>query len=268
MLQLGPSYDEVYNGFRWQLPERFNIGTAACDRHADGGGRLALVSEASDGTVERFTFDDFRRLSNKCANALSALGIRPGDRVGVLLTQRPETAIAHLAIYKLGAVALPLFTQFGPDALEHRIADSGATALIIDGENLPKLPADLPELATILVVDGDSAGNPLFWPTLEGASDEFSPLATGIDDPALVIYTSGTTGRQRALYTPRECCSATSREYSCRTSSSLRRAIVTGPRPIGRGSAGSSMCCCRAFISASRCSRIAHASSIPRKRSP
>jgi acetyl-CoA synthetase len=204
VLQLGRSYDEVYNGFRWQLPERFNIGTAACDRHADGSGRLALVYEASDGTVERFTFDDFRRLSNKCANTLSALGIRPGDRVGVLLPQRPETAIAHLAIYKLGAVALPLFTQFGPDALKHRLADSGATALITDGENLPKLPADLPELATILVVDGDSAGNPLFWPTLEGASDEFSPLATGIDDPALVIYTSGTTGRPKgALHATR-----------------------------------------------------------------
>src|SRR5215471_21233759 len=106
VLQFGPSYDEVYDSFRWELPEHFNIGTAACDRHADGSGRLALVYEASDGTVERFTFDDFRRLSNKCANALSALGIRPGDRVGALLPQRPETAIAHLATYKLGAVAL------------------------------------------------------------------------------------------------------------------------------------------------------------------
>jgi len=194
----------VYDSFRWEPPERFNIGTAACDRHADGGGRLALIYEAPDGSIVRFTFDDLKRLSNKCANALSALGIRAGDRVGVLLPQRPETAIAHLAIYKLGAVALPLFTQFGPDALEHRLTDSGATALITDGENLPKLSADLPELATILVTDGDSAGNPLFWSTLERGSDEFSPLATGIDDAALVIYTSGTTGRPKgALHAAR-----------------------------------------------------------------
>src|SRR5213079_2026730 len=102
--------------------------------------------------------DDLKRLSNRCANALAALGIGRGDRVGVLLPQRPETAIAHLAIYKLGAVAVPLFVQFGPDALEHRLADSGAKALITDGENLGKIPRDLPELATILVVDGDSGG--------------------------------------------------------------------------------------------------------------
>ena len=85
-----------------------------------------------------------------------------GDRVGVLLPQRPETAIAHLAIYKLGAVAVPLFVQFGPDAIEHRLADSGAKALITDGENLSKIPPGLPDLATILIVEGDSGGHPLF----------------------------------------------------------------------------------------------------------
>ena len=197
MIQRGENYEEVYAGFRWELPERFNIGVAACDRHADGSGRLALVYEAPDGSVERFSYDDLERLSNRCANALAALGVDPGDRVGVLLPQRPETAIAHLAIYKLGAVALPLFTQFGPDALEHRLGDSAARALITDGENLAKVPNGLAELATILVVDGDSRRNPLFWASLEHAADEFSPLNTGIDDPALVIYTSGTTGKPK-----------------------------------------------------------------------
>ncbi|HYZ43143.1 MAG TPA: AMP-binding protein, partial [Stellaceae bacterium] len=204
MLQRGDSYDEVYGSFRWELPQRFNIGVAACDRHADGTGRLALIYETPDGTVERFTFDDLKCLSNKCANALAALGVGIGDRVGVLLPQRPETAIAHLAIYKLGAVALPLFTQFGPDALVHRLGDSGARALITDGENLRKVPADLPALEAILVTDGDSSGNPYFWPTLERASDEFSAAATGIDDPALLIYTSGTTGKPKgALHASR-----------------------------------------------------------------
>ena len=160
-------------------------------------GRLALIYEAPDGTVERFTFDDLKRLSNRCANALAGLGIGRGDRVGILLPQRPETAIAHLAIYKLGAVAVPLFVQFGPDALEHRLADSGARALITDGENLAKVPAGLPDLATILVVDGDSGGHPLFWPTLERARDDFAPADTGRDDPALIIYTSGTTGKPK-----------------------------------------------------------------------
>ena len=146
MLHRGNSYDEVYRSFRWALPERFNIGVAACDRHATGEGRLALVYEAPDGSVERFSFDDLKRLSSRCANALGGLGVRPGDRVGVLLPQRPETAIAHLAIYKLGAVAVPLFVQFGPDAIEHRLTDSGARALITDGDNLAKVPRSLPEL--------------------------------------------------------------------------------------------------------------------------
>src|SRR5437016_12153720 len=152
MLQRGDSYDEVYRSFRWELPERFNIGVAACDRHADGSGRLALIYEAPDGRVERFTFDDLKRLSNRCANALAGFGVKAGDRVGVLLPQRPETAIAHLAIYKRGAIAVPLFVQFGPEALEHRLADSGAKALITDGENLPKVRPGLSDLATILVV--------------------------------------------------------------------------------------------------------------------
>jgi acetyl-CoA synthetase len=197
VIQRGESYEEVYRGFRWELPERLNIGVAACDRHADGSGRLALVYEAPDGKVERFSYDALKRLSNRCANALAAMGVGPGDRVGVLLPQCPETAIAHLAIYKLGAVALPLFTQFGPDALEHRLGDSGARALITDGENLAKVPKDLADLATILVVEGDPRCNPLFWPSLERAADEFSPVDTGIDDPALVIYTSGTTGKPK-----------------------------------------------------------------------
>ncbi|MGC2411733.1 MAG: acyl-CoA synthetase [Stellaceae bacterium] len=197
MLKRGSSYDEVYGGFRWEVPERFNIGVAACDRHATGAGRTALIYEAPDGTVERFSFDDLKLLSNRCANALSGLGIRRGDRIGVLLPQRPETAIAHLAIYKLGAVAVPLFVQFGPDALLHRLADSGARALITDGDNLPKVPSGLSEPATILVVDGDSGGNRLFWPTLERARDAFTPADTAKDDPALIIYTSGTTGRPK-----------------------------------------------------------------------
>jgi len=73
MLRSGSSYEEVYRGFRWELPERFNIGAAACDRHADGSGRLALIYEAPDGQVERISFDDLKRLSNRCANALAGL---------------------------------------------------------------------------------------------------------------------------------------------------------------------------------------------------
>ena len=96
-----------------------------------------------------------------------------------------------------GAIAVPLFVQFGPDALEHRLADSGAKALITDGENFAKIPPGLPDLATILIAEGDSGGHPMFWPTLKRASDEFRPLDTAAEDPALIIYTSGTTGKPK-----------------------------------------------------------------------
>src|SRR5579862_9833751 len=107
MLERGADYDEVYRNFAWQVPARFNIGVAACDRHARGDGRLALLYEPPDGSVAHYTFDRLKALSNRCANVLAALGVGRGDWVGVLLPQLPETAIAHLAIYKLGAVALP-----------------------------------------------------------------------------------------------------------------------------------------------------------------
>jgi acetyl-CoA synthetase len=204
MLARGASYDAVYRGFAWDLPRRFNIGVGACDRHATGDGRLALICEAPDGGVTRYSFDALKALSNRCANALRAMGVGRGDRVGVLLPQLPETAIAHIAIYKLGAIALPLFTQFGTDALDHRLRDSGAKALVTDGDNLAKLPAELAELRAVLVTDGDPQGHPLFWPSLDRASDDFAPVDTGSDDPALIIYTSGTTGKPKgALHAQR-----------------------------------------------------------------
>src|SRR5579883_762672 len=199
MLRRGAGYDETYRGFRWQLPRHFNIGAAVCDRHADGSGRLALLYEAPDGALARYSFDALKQLSNRCANALAGLGLRRGDRIGVLLPQRPETAIAHIAIAKLGAVALPLFTQFGPEALEHRLRDSGAAALITDCESLAKLPPGLDELRAILVVDGDAGGHLRFWDCLDRAADAFTPTDSGSEDPAFVIYTSGTTGRPKGV---------------------------------------------------------------------
>ncbi len=197
MLTRYGSYDETVARFVWQVPERFNIGVACCDRHADGTNRPALVYEDEAG-VATVSFDALKRQSNRLANLLVAQGVRPGDRVGILLPQRPETAIAHLAIYKLGAIALPLFTQFGPDALEHRLQHSGASLLITDGENLPKIDAirdALPELRRLLVIGGH--GHPDLDAEMAKASDAFSPRETDAEDPALIIYTSGTTGKPK-----------------------------------------------------------------------
>jgi len=139
-----------------------------------------------------------RRLSNRFANALSAAHIGRGDRFGILLPQRPETAVAHIAIYKLGAIAVPLFTLFGTDALSFRLKNSEAVGIITDPDNLPKIleiRENLPELRTIIVTGQKPISDvPAFDDLIAKASSTFSPVPTNAEDPALIIYTSGTTG--------------------------------------------------------------------------
>jgi acetyl-CoA synthetase len=127
-----------------------------------------------------------------------AHGIGKGDRIGILLPQCPETLISHIASYKLGGIALPLLTLFGSLAIEYRLDNAGARAVITDRPNLPKIleiRERLPELELILVVDSDGQPGIIdFWGCLQKASSQFNPALTRADDPALIIYTSGTTG--------------------------------------------------------------------------
>ena len=198
MLQKRSTYNEVYEGFRWNIPEFYNIGVDVCDKWADERYRLALIYEDEGGRTEKFTFWDIKNLSNRLANALRANGVASGDRIGILLPQCPETAIAHIAVYKLGAIAIPLFTLFGPDALEYRLMNSGAKAVVTDGTNIEKLLQirdRLPELKIIFVTRGKpGTGVVDFWTALEKGSSHFEAVMTKADDPALIIYTSGTTG--------------------------------------------------------------------------
>ncbi len=198
MLEPATNYDEARANFRWRIPGRYNIGVDACDRHAAARpDALALIYEEENGTTRRFSFGDIRAQSNRLANVLTAQGLQRGDRVGVLLQQSPETAIAHIASFKAGLISIPLFVLFGDEALEYRLGNAGARALVTDTDNLPKILAireRLPELTTILVVGGGPAPCLDFARTLERASPEFTPVDTAADDPALIIFTSGTTG--------------------------------------------------------------------------
>lgn len=198
MLIPGKDYDEVSRSFQWQIPERYNIGVDICDKWADDRHKVALIYEDSAGRVGTYTFLDLKRLSNRLANGLVAHGVERGNRVGILLGQSPETAIAHIALYKIGAIAIPLFTLFGVDALEYRLSNSGAAAVVTDATNLPKILEirhSLPELKCVIVTEsGAPEGVVRFGHLVEQGSDDFTPVATSPDDPALIIYTSGTTG--------------------------------------------------------------------------
>jgi len=198
MLKAGKTYDEVYNAFHWDIPEFYNIGVDICDKWAHQRYRLALIYQDEKGHVQQYTFWELRRLSNRFANGLQEKGIKRGDRVGILLPQSPETAISHIAIYKIGGIAIPLFTLFGTDALEYRLSNSEAKGIITDDANLHKILEiweKLPHLKVVIVTGGEKQERVLdFWDLIEKGSKEFNPIKTRADDPALIIYTSGTTG--------------------------------------------------------------------------
>ena len=181
------SWEATRAAFRWRLPARYNIAEHVCERHVASKRPALICPDAAGGNPREWTFGELSRLSNRLANALAAGGVGRGDRVAVLAGQSVVTGLAHLAIYKLGAVALPLFALFGADAIEHRLSDSGAKALITDAEGRAKTAGlDLPALSAVIAED--------FWDLLERGSDRLETVSTGPDDPALLMYTSGTTG--------------------------------------------------------------------------
>ena len=198
MLPATRDYDELCRQFRWQIPTRYNIGVDVCDRwaHSDPG-RLAILDVGADGRARPISFGWLQQTSNRLANVLHAHGIRRGDRVAILLPQRPEVAATHGAIYKLGAIALPLAMLFGADALSYRLQDSGAKAAVTNAAGVAKLAAirdETPGLALVLSTDGADDKVTDLATTLERASAAFTAAETSPDDPAMMIYTSGTTG--------------------------------------------------------------------------
>ena len=193
-------YEKLYRDFRWDIPARFNIAQACCDRYADGSNRLALIYVDEDGTAKRTSFDELRSFSGRFANVLKADGLVRGDRVAVFLSQSLELPIAHLAAFRSGLVSVPLFTLFGEDALQFRLQNSGAKAVVTDEggfEKLSKIRDGLPDLKNIYVIGNAGRAAKSFWAEIEKASSDFPVVDTSCNDPAIIIYTSGTTGNPK-----------------------------------------------------------------------
>jgi acetyl-CoA synthetase len=198
MLERAASYEALAREFRWRIPARYNIGVDVTDRQDPGA--LALVYLEEGSAARRYSFGDIARLSNRFANVLGTAGLVRGDRVGILLPQAVETAVAHVAAWKSGLISVPLFTLFGEEALAFRLSNSGARALVTDAVGLAKIAAirdRLPELRHVFLIDGGGDGTTSFHAELERASDAFTPVDTSADDPAVIIYTSGTTGNPK-----------------------------------------------------------------------
>ena len=198
-------YREIYDSFRWHVPAEFNIADVCGRRWAAESSRVALYTEDEAGRPATFTYAALMRDANRLSGALSALGVGRGDRVAIMLPQRAETAIAHLACYQMGAVAMPLSILFGADALGYRLNDGAAKVAICDSSGvvaLAGLRESCPSLVYAISVDGPSDGA-IDWSTLlAGAADHFSAVATLAADPAVLIYTSGTTGPPKGALIP------------------------------------------------------------------
>jgi acetyl-CoA synthetase len=191
-------WQEMRDAFCWPKLEKFNIATVCCEDWAEYAPEKVAIVQVNEGGARReISFSMLSETSNRLASALAVEGVGQGDRVAVLLAQSPEVLIAHMAIYKLGAIVLPLFTLFGEDALEYRLADSGSRALVTDAENLGKVMAirpRLPALRTVFCTDGAAPGALDYTAALAAQPRTFAAVETAADDPAVIIYTSGTTG--------------------------------------------------------------------------
>ncbi|MBV6632928.1 MAG: AMP-binding protein [Alphaproteobacteria bacterium] len=197
MLKKYPTVEETRRHFQWAVPATFNIAADICDRWAKAEpGRLAIIDVGNGGKTQNITYGHLFEQSNRLANYLAAEGLT-GGRIAVLLPQRAETAIAHIAILKTGSVTLPLFKLFGPEALLHRLQDSEAAAIITDAEGASRIAAlrdHLPKLRQVITIDGSADGSVDYQAALHDQAPSFETKQTNADDPAILIYTSGTTG--------------------------------------------------------------------------
>jgi acetyl-CoA synthetase len=191
------SYDELWKEVDFHdfaIPEQFNMGVACLDDQDPEA--TALVIVAKDESSARYSFGDVKARADRLANGLSSLGIGRGDVVAVVNPASLETAVAYMAIFRMGAVVLPLSSLFGPDALSFRLRNGEAKAVITSAANRPKVGEALAGLDVPVIVIGETGADDerSFEQVIADSSPDFTPVVTAAEEPCLLIYTSGTTG--------------------------------------------------------------------------
>ncbi len=204
-------YASLHAQFGWKVDRHFNMAQVCCGRWAaapDAATRVAVREHRPGHPPLSHTFAHLQQAANRLSQVLKGLGVKPGERVAIVMPQRFETAVAYMAVLQMGAVAMPLSMLFGPEALSFRIQDSQARVAVCDAtamEALSAARADCPALHTVIGVDllgAASVGNLQFDQALAKAKPHFQAVRTLAEDPAVLIYTSGTTGNPKGALIP------------------------------------------------------------------
>ncbi len=202
------NHAQMHNSFRWSVPKHFNIAEVCSRRWAASplhALQTAIVSHHADSHLHmRHTYVQLQQAADAFSQVLFEQGVKPGDRVAVVLPQRFETAVAYMAILQMGAVAMPLSQLFGPEALLYRLQDSGAVVAVVDAVSstvVAGLKVQCPALrCCINADDGD-----IFFDAQAVAFTPQSPLFNTLaTDAAVLIYTSGTTGPPKGALIPHQ----------------------------------------------------------------
>lgn len=197
------SYEEARREFGWDIPEDYNPVHDFLHKHDDAASRTALHQAYPDGRRATYSFEDIDLLSNRLANMLEGLDVGVGDRVGIVLPQKPATPVTHLACWKAGAISIPLSILFGRDALRYRLENSGASVVVADATITDIINAvrdSCPALEHVIEVDGGDTDDCLeFERMVEDHSNEFDPVDAGKDAESVMVYTSGSTGDPKGV---------------------------------------------------------------------
>ncbi|WP_180051033.1 AMP-binding protein [Acinetobacter sp. YH12144] len=186
--------------------EQLNACYECCDRHAIDQNKVALYWQGKDGRKEQYTFAELQQWSSQFANFLKSQGVQKGDRVSGLLPRTVELLVVILGAWRIGAVYQPLFTAFGPKAIEHRLHLAQSKLVISDVGNRSKLDevAHCPQIVTVAVRAGQGIqqGDLNFWDEVNAQSTDCEIVLQSINDPFLLMFTSGTTGPAKPLEVP------------------------------------------------------------------
>jgi len=208
-------YEAAYRDFDWEQAkgmlgykdgDPINIGYYCSDRICEQGkgDKLALIWEGFKGEVKKYTFDELRVNSNTYAAFLRSIGVEAGDRICIFMDKIPDLYFSFLGILKIGAIAQPLFSAFGEEALFTRMENAESSVILTTKKHFRKvrrIKDKLPALKHIIVVDNDE----LKFQERESAFilekadkvEKFDSLSTELESPSVLHYTSGTTGQPK-----------------------------------------------------------------------